>query len=551
MPKIRLRATALLLLILAVTGISLIYVDSSASASFTSVDTLHRQGNQLVNGQGTPIILRGTTGDFVHNPQGGWMTTSGFKFSISAATEQLDLMQNWGFNSFRITMAVEPWIKNTDNNRENLRSVISQAQERGMYVTVAPYSVLYSGDPSGEWQSNALPYPPYQGDQSYQTLPATQAIIPSKQSFISFYGQLVNDLKGYPNVLFEVWNEPHADIYGGEAARSDFFANVVNPITLNARSSGAQQPFVLDGNWGGINANDYMQYAAKIPDSNIVLSFHLYNHFGHLNAWGNPTDYNGLMNAFTASGVVDASKTYPIYFAEMGITVSSASERVQYDNILHIFHDLSWSWSAWWFKDENIFAFVDSHANPTAEGLIYQKWLQAATPPPTVTPTPTTRPTATPQPPSPSPTTRPTPTPTAVPTPAPTSAPTAKPSPTPTTAPAPAPTPTAIPTGTPTPTLPSTENPTPAPTPTPTGTQTTELTPSSAATSTPNPTTHTNPPQYALPQPPTANQTYTADNTIPSSNSAYIAGFAASAAIATALAVTFLAKRRKLPDFMK
>jgi hypothetical protein len=97
---------------------------------------------------------------------------------------------------------------------------------------------------------------------------------------------------------------------------------------------------------------------------------------------GNPTDYNGLMNAFSASGVISASKAYPIYFAEMGITVGSASERLQYDNILHVFSDQGWSWGAWWFKDINIFAFVDSRASPTTEGLIYQKWLNAAAPAP-------------------------------------------------------------------------------------------------------------------------------------------------------------------------
>jgi hypothetical protein len=488
------------------------------------------------------------------------MTTSGFKYSISAVTEQLDLMQNWGFNSFRITMAVEPWIKDTDSNRANLRSVISEAQQRGMYVTVAPYSVLYSGDPSREWQSNALPYPPYQGDQSYQTLAATQAVIPNKQAFIDFYGQLVNDLKGYPNVLFEVWNEPHADIYGGEAARSDFFANVVNPIIVNARSSGAQQPFVLDGNWGGINTNDYLPYAAKIPDSNIVLSFHLYSHFGHLNAWSNPTDYDGLMNAFTVSGVVGASKTYPIYFAEMGITVGIASERVQYDNILHIFRDLGWSWAAWWFQDTNIFAFVDSRANPTAEGLIYQKWLDMAAPAPSSTPTPTAAPTPSP---TPTPTATPTPKPTASPTPTPPT-PTPKPSNTPTPTPTPNPTgtPTPRPTATPTPTPAPTTTSTPTPSSTPTPTSSPITTPTAAPMQTPDPSSTsaiTNPtpmptevptqePTTTMQSPPNQTEvgkTDTANQNMQNQIGLYIAGLAAPAVVAFAFGLTLIKRKGK------
>jgi aryl-phospho-beta-D-glucosidase BglC (GH1 family) len=286
MLKSKLCAIAIVLSVLLLFSILMSNVDASSPKALTSNDILHRQGNQLADSSGNPVVLKGTTGDFVNTGQGGWMTTKGFTFNISAAPEQLDLMQNWGFNNLRITMSVELWLKNIDNNRANLRSVISLAQERGIYVTVAPWSILYSGNPSGEWQSNALPYPPYQGDQSYQTLTATEAVIPSKQAFIDFYEQLVNDLKAHPNVLFEVWNEPHADIYAGEAARADFFGNVVNPIISNARNSGAQQPFVIDGNWGGINASDYLPYVASIPDNNIALSFHLYTHFGHLDTWG-------------------------------------------------------------------------------------------------------------------------------------------------------------------------------------------------------------------------------------------------------------------------
>jgi hypothetical protein len=508
-------------------------VDASTPTPLASTDTLHRQGNQLVNSLGNPVVLRGTTGDFVNNGQGGWMTKSGFTFDISAAAEQLDLMQNWGFNSLRITMSVELWLKNIDDNRANLRYVISQAQQRGIYVTVAPWSVLYSGDPSGEWQSNALPYPPYQGDQSYQTLTATETVIPSKQAFIDFYGQLVNDLKGYPNVLFEVWNEPHADIYAGEAARADFFANVVNPIIANSRNSGAQQPFVIDGNWGGINVSDYLPYVQSIPDNNFVLSFHLYTHFGHLGAWGNPTDYTGLMNAFTASGVLDASKLYPIYFGEMGITVGSPSELTQYDNILHIFSNHKWSWGVWWFRDINIFAFVDSTGGPNTQGLIYQKWLQITTPAPSPTPIPTMSAT-----PTPSPTLTPssTPNPSVSPTPNPIPAPMTSTTPKLTSSPNPTATPTATPTSPPT-TSPTTQ---PADKPTPTATP-------PSPTPTPTPWSTTTSPSTSTPTPlPTT--TSTVDPT-PSSNGKYVTGLALPPIVAIAVGLTLIFKKRKKFEF--
>jgi aryl-phospho-beta-D-glucosidase BglC (GH1 family) len=124
---------------------------------------LHRQGNQLVNANGQVVVLHGTTGVFVDSGQGGWQTTSGYVNNISACTQQLDLMKQWGFNSIRLTISVELWTQNIDNDQANTIYLIQQAQQRGMYVTITPWSVLYSGDSSGEWVGNALPYPPYQG----------------------------------------------------------------------------------------------------------------------------------------------------------------------------------------------------------------------------------------------------------------------------------------------------------------------------------------------------------------------------------------------------
>ncbi len=538
MEKRKLYAITLILSVFLSASLVIFGETASASTPLSSVDLLHRQGNQLVNANGTPVVLKGTTGNFVDNGQGAWMTTSGYTSSISAMPKQLDLMQAWGFNSIRLTMSVELWLKDIDNNRANLRSVVTEAQQRGIYVTVAPWSVLYSGNPSGEWQSNALPYPPYQGDQSSQTLTATQEVIPNKQAFINFYGQLVNDLKGYPNVLFEVWNEPHADVYAGESARSDFFANVVNPIITNARNSGAQQPFVLDSNWGGIYMGNYLTYAANVPDSNIVLSFHIYNYFGHLSAWGSPTDYNGLMNAFTASGVLAASKSYPIDLAEIGITKGSASERVQYDNILRICSEQGWGWGAWWFRDTNIFAFVDSRANPTAEGLIYQKWL---TPSPTPTPTSTPQPTPTPTP-APIPTITPTPTPTIQPTPTITPTPTTTPDPT--LAPDPQVTQTPTENPTPQPTITTTK---PTPRPTSTHTQNPTAKPTSNPTATPNSTPTTQP---TITAPPTENQNINQTDA-PNSTWLYVASLVASTLIAIVVLLNLFTSKRSIKTKIK
>jgi hypothetical protein len=215
------------------------------------------------------------------------------------------------------------------------------------------------------------------GDQSYQNLTKTASIIPNKQAFIDFYGQLVNATEGYPNVLYEVWNEPHAYIYSTDPnTMADYFQTVVNPIIVNARASGAQQPFVMDGDWGGINITDYLPYVQQyVTDYNIVLSEHVYAYLGHLSAYGNPTDYNGLMNAFNQSGILSAAQTYPMYFGEIGMNWQDSTDLTRYNNILQIFHYEGWSWSGWWFRSLYWTAMVNNNGSPNAAGQLYQSWL--------------------------------------------------------------------------------------------------------------------------------------------------------------------------------
>ncbi|MEM2704709.1 MAG: cellulase family glycosylhydrolase, partial [Candidatus Bathyarchaeia archaeon] len=101
---------------------------------------------------------------------------------------------------------------------EALRRVAQFAAEKGIYVIFGGYSVrsYWSGA-----DQDALPFPPYQ-----KSVNASE-IIASKEEFAEWWGMLAREFKNYPNVIFELWNEPHNTATANKT-NDEAFADWVN-----------------------------------------------------------------------------------------------------------------------------------------------------------------------------------------------------------------------------------------------------------------------------------------------------------------------------------
>ena len=300
---------------------------------------------------------------------------------------------------------------------------------------------------------------------------------------------MANNLKSYPNAIFEAWNEP--DDGTSRSPVPSGYMSYLTTMYSAIRGTGATNLIFMQWDMGYVpNFNDLSwanQISSAIPNSaNLVFTFHNYRHAPYFNTnWG--TDYNTVKSQLQ-SAVQSMGVNAPLVDNEAGSCMSYvASNDVQnelnwWDALVHSSRDLGIGVVAYyWMSDSDLGpvylgealltgSWVSGTASPApnAVGQIFLNYAPS-TPAPTPTPTPTPAPTPTPTPqPTPTPTPAPTPSPTPSPTPTPVTTPTPTPDPTPTPTPAPAPAPT--PTTSPIPTQPTTPDPTITPTPIPTPT---------------------------------------------------------------------------------
>ena len=366
----------------------------------------------------------------------------------------------------------------TVSTRAYFKTLLTEAAKYGIYVDFVPYqltanSASYSSDPYITGNTGCGQGMPLSGWDSAGSKFLASTGYSEANFWNAFYTQMANDLKGYPNAIFEAWNEP-GDPYSTNSVNSGFLQ--YQTIMYNAiRATGANNLIMMqwmDG-WFPNGWNMDLSWASQIVNTlggnptNLVFTTHFY--------WYAPSDltsfwtnYQNFRGATSIQDAISKAKTsmgvsYPLVVNEQGSSMAvSANKNTDYNwykTVLTAQVNLGIGLSGYfWVSDAGLgFAwtgetlmstgtnytpntmgqiFIDSYVPPPTSGN--------PTPSPTATPTPI--PTATPTP-TPKPTPSPTPVATPTPTPDPTTAPTPKPtpssspaSPDPTTTPSPAPT---------------------------------------------------------------------------------------------------------------
>ena len=453
----------------------------------TMPSALHTEGRYIKDSAGNTIYLRGLQkAEFADDPDGTWNGSP--TWTDANVNAELDVMKSWGANTIRCIQSIDNWKYDLNqpyasiSNRDAIKRLLTFAGQKGMYVIYTGYRVTnyFNGG-----NQDPLPYPPY------QTSSGASSVIGSKQDFIDWWTSVATELKDYPNVIFEIWNEPHGD----GAAMTEFFG--VQQQVINAiRATGAQNLIMAQWDYGSwVNLDfpppndaatmDWINQASLTdPLNNLVYVTHIYREYGQtgiysnsasISKWGtsHAYDYNELKKAFQYEKLdwVMTTMNKPLFVTELGCNVDQGGNEATYEqtgfaNELKIFNEWGINYIVHWWREIGIFRLHNGAPNyaPTAGGAILKNYLSSQQVPTEPQPTPT----ATPQPtPTPVPTATPTPAPKPTPTPTPTPTSTPTPTPTPTPAPTPQPTPTPVPTATPTPATDPTPAPTATPTPTP------------------------------------------------------------------------------------
>ncbi len=285
-----------------------------------------------------------------------------------------------------------------------------------------------------------MPYPPYD----------TSGVINSVGDFVNLWISVANSLKTYPNVFFELYNEPNGDA-------ASWFGATQQCITA-IRATGATNLVVVQFNYcvgidfvyynsGSKWGMDWVnQYPLTDPLNNIVYSTHIYRTSFYSDSNSNDGyaySTSDMTWALTQLSVIGFNK--PLWIGEIGCNLWASNMNNEYAwfaNTLAILNQngigyCAWAWAPWVTGTEWALVDGNSNYNLNQAGQTLEQQIQAA-PQPSSTPSPTPTATATPTP-------TPTVTPTPIVTPTPVTTPTPTQTPTPTATPSPTPDPTATP----------------------------------------------------------------------------------------------------------
>lgn len=367
----------------------------TTSGKIVTTSPLHVDGRYIKTSFNRTIMLRGVNKvEFADDPDGIWMGNTMWNDGNVAA--ELDAMKSWGINVIRCHMSVETWKFNIGPNsghpaspycalpaREAIKRLIVMAAERGMYVILDGYTVksYWSGG-----EQDPLPYPPY------QISARASEVIASEAEFVDWWISVAQELKIYPNVLFELWNEPHGD----ETAKTSW-KSVAQKCINAIRSEGAQQIIILQwgyGVWAGLASGDgegmewILDFNLTDPLGNILYSTHVYRIYGGCGLWqyleeekGTPFGYlyDDVKMAFQIEKLdwVGDVLDKPLFIGETGCDLTWTNDELQreliaWNNTLTIFNEWKLHYVAFWWREIGTFPLHYGSPNftPTSSGQI-------------------------------------------------------------------------------------------------------------------------------------------------------------------------------------
>lgn len=339
---------------------SVTYVLISSSGTISSVLPLHAEGKYIKSSNGQLVVLRGVDQTGMLDSANGWWNPVGGGFysgigvwNPDAVTANLDAVKTWGCNALRLLTTISFWIFDNSSYRQHVKDIITWAGERGIYVIFCPYFVV-------QGPQVQLPYPPYIDSSTGAN------IITSKQDFINYWINVANELKSFPNVIFEIFNEPN----GNATDEQDFMLTTQQWINA-IRSAGASQLLVTY--WGAVATNmspggwvsDWSSWIIQgnfsDPFGNVLYSFHLYRGSIHYFVNGTRIDaysYDDLKRGFQMCKVdyVLNNLSKPVYVGEIGANMWNTGTELEnelafFNNSLAIFNEWGLSYTAWTWRD--------------------------------------------------------------------------------------------------------------------------------------------------------------------------------------------------------
>jgi aryl-phospho-beta-D-glucosidase BglC (GH1 family) len=366
------------------------------------VSRLHVEGPFLKNSSGQTVILRGINHHgFLDVPDGAWdppgapLYSGMGSWNPGVVRQELRRYHQMGFNVVRFHTIVDWWKSNPqsyqdpyrkvaypESYREMIEDTVKWAGEQGLYVIFDFFALKnIEGRQSGQ---ESLPWPP-EG--------RFPDVVKDKAEFETIWESVSQTLGHYPNVLFELYNEPHGDA-GAEEDWFQFVKEVLPKIRVYSSN-----PIIVQWDYMCWVNLDYpppayragrLDWIEKHPldDPNIVYGTHLYRNSGNggpgtahrsgpplVNLW----DESDIKQALTLALIpyVTQKIRKPLLVTEVGAYLANGSEDKAHEllwlkNSLAILNEWGIGYVGWgWASDNQINHGMLHDGEPNAAGEIF------------------------------------------------------------------------------------------------------------------------------------------------------------------------------------
>lgn len=343
---------------------------------------LHTEGRWTKDNIGEVVVLFGVNKGGLHESEGGrWHIGNSpiYYFDRDSMRNELDTMKSWGANYVRLVVAIDYWRFNMGNHREVVKEIVQYANSIGMYVIYCPYLVHHYPPQKQE----RFPFPPWVEEGEYGS-----DIVASEDDYVNYLTHVASKLVRYPNVIFEIYNEPCVNdqypYWRDPELRSNWF-NMNQKFINNLRNDLGSDHLVIVS-WGVILWYPVIDLS-WIPTCGLTGGNIIYNN--HVYKANLATDYATLKSQLAEMKVCDIGVAYnkPLMFNEVGADKTNPEQIEFFRTLLKILNEWNISYGGWsWRPDLNIVLLADWEGTPNVCGQILIDAIAEALPPTPIPP---------------------------------------------------------------------------------------------------------------------------------------------------------------------